>query len=242
MNVSLCLLNWFNSLCHCDTAAACFCMCVCVHLSLYPPECLSDVFTWLGFDVEVHPDCTSEKMLSVFRELGERDHQQMDCVACCVLSHGLEGRVHGVDSHSVDIKDLKEPLNARNCETLAEKPKLFFVQACQGRKEQSAVHIVADGPDPSLVCSDSLKDSIPAEADFLMSMATVPDFVSFRDKKKGTWFIQSLCKNLVELVPRWEKLNIRYCWMMGFFFLLWLKMYRNTKVPLNLHFIFLYIS
>ncbi|XP_047198674.1 interferon-inducible double-stranded RNA-dependent protein kinase activator A homolog isoform X2 [Hippoglossus stenolepis] len=164
-------------------------------------QCLSHVFKWLGFDVEVHLDCTSEKMLSVLRELGGRDHRQMDCVACCVLSHGLEGRVYGVDTQTVDIKDLKEPLNALNCPTLAEKPKLFFVQACQGQKEQDAVYIEADGPEPSLVCNDALKDSIPTEADFLMSMATVPSFVSFRDKKKGTWFIQSLCKNLVELVP-----------------------------------------
>ncbi|XP_035031410.1 caspase-8 isoform X2 [Hippoglossus stenolepis] len=164
-------------------------------------QCLSHVFKWLGFDVEVHLDCTSEKMLSVLRELGGRDHRQMDCVACCVLSHGQEGSVYGVDTQTVDIKVLKEPLNALNCPTLAEKPKLFFVQACQGQKEQDAVYIEADGPEPSLVCSDALKDSIPAEADFLMSMATVPSFVSFRDKKKGTWFIQSLCKNLVELVP-----------------------------------------
>ncbi|CAB1417312.1 unnamed protein product [Pleuronectes platessa] len=164
-------------------------------------QCLSDVFKWLGFDVEVHPDCTSEKMLSVLGELGRRDHRQMDCVVCCVLSHGLEGRVYGVDSHTVEIRDLKEPLNALNCPTLAEKPKLFFIQACQGKKEQNAVYIEADGNEPSLVC-DARKESIPAEADFLMSMATVPSFASFRDTKRGTWFIQSLCKNLVELVPR----------------------------------------
>ncbi|XP_060944555.1 caspase-8 [Limanda limanda] len=164
-------------------------------------QCLSDVFKWLGFDVEVHPDCTSEEMLSVMGELGKRDHRQMDCVVCCVLSHGKEGMVYGVDSHSVDIKDLKEPLNALRCPTLAEKPKLFFIGACQGQREQNAVYIEADGPGSSLVCSDAPKESIPAEADFLMSMATVPSFVSFRDRKRGTWFIQSLCKNLVELVP-----------------------------------------
>ncbi|XP_062259425.1 caspase-8 isoform X2 [Platichthys flesus] len=164
-------------------------------------QCLSDVFKWLGFGVEVHADCTSEKMLSVMGELGKRDHSRMDCVVCCVLSHGLEGRVYGVDSHTVEIRDLKEPLNALNCPTLAEKPKLFFIQACQGKKEQRAVYIQADGNEPSLVC-DALKESIPAEADFLMSMATVPSFASFRDTKRGTWFIQSLCKNLIELVPR----------------------------------------
>nr|BAE98149.1 caspase 10 [Paralichthys olivaceus]BAE98150.1 caspase 10 [Paralichthys olivaceus] len=164
-------------------------------------ECLRDVFKWLGFDVEVHLNCTREKMLSLLWDLGRRDHRQMSCVACFVLSHGLEGGVHGVDNKIVKINDLMEPLNAHNCPTLAQKPKLFFIQACQGKKGQSAVYIEADGPATSLICTDAVRDSFPVDADFLISMATVPSFVSYRDKQRGTWFIQSLCKYLIQMVP-----------------------------------------
>lgn len=191
--------------------------CVSLHLSVYLPGCLCEVFMWLGFEIKIEHDCTSEKMLSVLRDLGRRDHSQMDCVVCCVLSHGNDGGVYGVDGQTVKLMELMESLNGLKCPSLAEKPKLFFIQACQGTSEQRAVYIEADGPARSLVCSDAIeaKDSIPTDADFLQAMATVPSCVSFRERKNGTWFIQSLCQNLVQMVPRLVKLNIRYCWLVS---------------------------
>uniref|UniRef100_A0A3Q0SW34 Caspase-8 n=1 Tax=Amphilophus citrinellus TaxID=61819 RepID=A0A3Q0SW34_AMPCI len=165
---------------------------------------LESVFQWLGFEVENHHDCDGNKMLSVFRELSRRDHSQMDCVVCCVLSHGVEGSVYGVDGSSVKISCLTDLFNGLKCPSLAGKPKLFFIQACQGINEQNAVYIESDSPAYSFLCSDAVatKDGIPSSADFLLGMATVPSFVSFRDKIRGTWFIQSLCQNLVQMVPR----------------------------------------
>ncbi|XP_054470961.1 caspase-8 isoform X2 [Anoplopoma fimbria] len=167
-------------------------------------ECLRKVFTWLGFEVEIKRDCEQKEMLSVLWELGRRNHSQMDCLVCCILSHGKEGCVYGVDGHTVEIQEMKEPFNGLNCPSLAEKPKMFFIQACQGTEEQRPATICADGPERSPVCSDALiaNDSIPSDADFLLGMATVPSFVSFRETTNGSWFIQSLCQNLVQLVPR----------------------------------------
>ncbi|XP_028446855.1 caspase-8 [Perca flavescens] len=168
-------------------------------------ECLHKVFEWLGFEVEIQKDCKREQMLSVLRELGSRPiHSQMDCLVCCILSHGIEGAVYGVEGHTVKIKELMEPVNGLKCPSLAEKPKLFFIQACQGNSEQRAVYIEPDGRAHSPVFSDAVKanESIPSDADFLLGMATVPSFVSFRERKNGTWFIQSLCQNLVQMVLR----------------------------------------
>ncbi|XP_010736063.3 caspase-8 isoform X1 [Larimichthys crocea] len=163
-------------------------------------ECLEKVFKWLGFKVEVQKDCTCERMLSVMKELGGRNHSQMDSLVCCILSHGQEGSVYGVDGKTVTIRKLMEPFNGLNCSSLAGKPKLFFIQACQGKNEQAAVYLEADGP----VLSDAIEatHSIPSDADFLLGMSTVPSFVSYREKKNGTWFIQSLCQHLVQNVPR----------------------------------------
>lgn len=165
------------------------------------------MFDWLGFEVETQRDCSSEKMLSLLQQLGDRDHREYDCLVCCVLSHGLEGCVYGVDGHQVNIRDLMEPVSGIECSSLTEKPKLFFIQACQGCREQEAVYIDADGPARSRVLSDAIevKDSIPSDADFLLGMATVPSFVSFRERKNGTWYIQSLCQNIVQMVPRLVK-------------------------------------
>ncbi|XP_041806892.1 caspase-8 [Chelmon rostratus] len=174
-------------------------------------ECLHKVFEWLGFEVETQTDCESSEMLSLMRELSSRNHSQTGCLVCCILSHGQEGSVYGVDGRTVAIEDLMAPFNGFNCSSLAEKPKLFFIQACQGTGEQKAVYIQADGPERSPIHSDAIevKKSIPSDADFLLGMATVPSFISFRDRKNGTWFIQSLCQNLVQMVPSgWDLVSI----------------------------------
>ncbi|XP_041857409.1 caspase-8 [Melanotaenia boesemani] len=162
---------------------------------------LEKVFKWLGFKVELHNDCDRKKMLSVFHELSRRDHSQMDCLVCFVLSHGQEGGVHGVDGLIVRLEELMDPFVGLKCPSLVEKPKLFFIQACQGNNTQKPVE--ADGPELSNICCDAKADkkSIPSDADFLLGMATVPSCVSFRERSNGTWYIQSLCKNLVQLVP-----------------------------------------
>uniref|UniRef100_A0AAV2K3T1 Caspase-8 n=1 Tax=Knipowitschia caucasica TaxID=637954 RepID=A0AAV2K3T1_KNICA len=169
-------------------------------------ECLEQVFRWLGFEVEVHPDCSSKKMVSVMEELSRRDHSDMDCVVCCFLSHGFEGGIYGVDDKSVHIEQLKMFFNGSKCPSLVDKPKLFFIQACQGLLEQQAVNLQTDGP--SCIESDAAKVdvSIPSGADFLLGMATVPSYVSYREKSSGSWFIQALCKNLIQMVPRGEDL------------------------------------
>ena len=155
------------------------------------------MFRWLGFEVEVLPDATRDQMLSSMRELASKDHSGMDCVACIVLSHGLEGGVYGVDGGVVRLKKLKWYVNGEQCRSLIGKPKLFFIQAYQGTQ--------VNGPSsPGDICSDAVVASelLPSTADFLTAMATTPSHVSVRLEDKGSWFIQSLCKNLVQLVPQ----------------------------------------
>ncbi|XP_059896611.1 caspase-8 isoform X2 [Gadus macrocephalus] len=194
---------------------------------------LSLVFSWLGFEVEEVKDATRDKMLSSMRELASRDHSGMDCVACIVLSHGLKGGVYGVDGKVVRLEELTDLLHGLRCASLRGKPKLFFIQACQGNQREQAVPVPADRPvnpkvhdqtdgpsspgvniqtdgpsSPGDICSDVVVASelLPSTADFLTAMATTPSHVSVRLEDKGSWFIQSLCKNLVQLVPQGQDL------------------------------------
>jgi hypothetical protein len=168
-------------------------------------------------------------MLASVQQLASRDHSGMDCVACVVLSHGLEGGVYGVDGKVVWLEELTDPLNGLQCPSLIEKPKLFFIQACQDNKKEKGVPVPAnrparpevsdqtdrpsgpgvpaqtDGPSsPGDIYSDAVvaSGSIPSMADLLIVMSTPPSYVSLRNKEKGSWFIQSLCKNLERFVPR----------------------------------------
>ncbi|XP_007258022.3 caspase-8 isoform X1 [Astyanax mexicanus] len=168
---------------------------------------LLKVFKWLGFTTEVVRDCSRERMLKALQDLKSRDHGEADCVVCCVLSHGYEGGVYGVDGGKVKLKELMEPLDGYHCPTLIDKPKIFFIQACRGIERQRVVFLQSDSESNSMepeLFSDAIvpRESVPAGADFLMSMATVPNFVSYRETVNGTWFIQTLCKSLEQLVPR----------------------------------------
>uniref|UniRef100_A0A8C3S2R3 Caspase-8 n=1 Tax=Chelydra serpentina TaxID=8475 RepID=A0A8C3S2R3_CHESE len=131
-----------------------------------------------------------------------KDHRDRDCFVCCILSHGESGLVYGTDEQEVPIRTIMSYFTARQCPQLAEKPKLFFIQACQGKEIQQAVYIEADAQNPDLLPIQqrvSPSESIPEEADFLLGMATVDGYASFRHIQHGTWYIQALCNKLLLL-------------------------------------------
>ncbi|NXO73479.1 CASPA protein, partial [Phainopepla nitens] len=171
-------------------------------------ERLERVFTWLGLDVKTYTDLKSGDIINLM-ETWQRvqDHKDRNCFICCVLSHGKSGAIYGTDDKLVSIRKLMSHFTAKQCPQLAAKPKLFFIQACQGNSIQRPVHVDTDGPTPDLSSMQervSLFESIPEEADFLLGMATVDGCVSFRHIEEGAWYIQALCSKLQLLVPRGE--------------------------------------
>ena len=63
----------------------------------------------------------------------KREHESCDAFFLCVMSHGAEGVVYGVDGVDVNIKvDIVGPFHQDRCKALCGKPKVFLFQACQG--------------------------------------------------------------------------------------------------------------
>ncbi|XP_048165077.1 caspase-10 isoform X2 [Corvus hawaiiensis] len=171
-------------------------------------EQLERVFTWLGLDVRTYTDLTSGDIRSLMQTWQDlQDHEDRNCFVCCILSHGESGAIYGTDEKLVLIRTLMSHFTASRCPQLAAKPKLFFIQACQGNKIQRPVYVDTGAQTSDLSSmqdSFPLFESIPEEADFLLSMATVDGYVSFRHIEEGTWYIQALCSKLQLLVPRGE--------------------------------------
>lgn len=169
-------------------------------------EQLESVFTWLGLDVRTYTDLTSGDIINLMQTWQHvQDHKDRNCFICCILSHGESGAIYGTDDKLVSIRMLTTHFTAKQCPQLAAKPKLFFIQACQGNNIQSPVYVDTDGPTPDSSPVQervSLSESIPEEADFLLGMATVDGCVSFRHIEEGSWYIQALCRKLQLLVPR----------------------------------------
>ncbi|KAK7113275.1 uncharacterized protein [Littorina saxatilis] len=154
---------------------------------------LHATFTRLNFDTRTIENCTDKQLVQIMGQVAFEDHSNYDCFACCILSHGVQGAVYGVNGMTVPIRDLTSPVRAQACPSLAGKPKLFFLQACQGREKQGAhdiqrdCEVEEDAPPAEL---------IPNESDFLLGYATVPGFVSYRSKTRGSWYITKLTEML----------------------------------------------
>lgn len=97
------------------------------------------------------------------------DHSDRDCIVVSVLSHGEQGIIYAKDTHyKPDI--LWSYFTPDKCPSLAGKPKLFFIQACQGDKLDPGVKMYTrTETDGDVVASYR----IPLQADFLVMYSTV---------------------------------------------------------------------
>lgn len=155
----------------------------------------------LGFDVSVYKDLVYASIDQHIKQLSDKDHTHRDCIVIAVLSHGDLGIVYAKDmGYKPDTLWCR--FTADRCPTLAGKPKIFFLQACQGDNLDPGVHLTeTDG----LVCNSY---QIPTHADFLIVYSTVKGFYSWRNTTRGSWFIQALCKQLAEYAYKYDLVTI----------------------------------
>lgn len=167
-------------------------------------EALHNTFSELHFEVVRYKDSTAKKICEILKYYQCMDHNGKDCFVCCILSHGDKGIVYGCDGQEAPIYELTSYFTGLKCPSLAGKPKIFFIQACQGDNYQKGIAVETDSEEKEayLEMDSNQKRNIPDEADFLLGMATVNNCVSYRNPTEGTWYIQSLCQSLRERCPR----------------------------------------
>uniref|UniRef100_A0AC11BYN6 Caspase 8 n=1 Tax=Ovis aries TaxID=9940 RepID=A0AC11BYN6_SHEEP len=170
-------------------------------------EALDKTFRELHFEIVHYRDQTAKGICEVLKSYQKKDHKTKDCFICCILTHGNKGTIYGSDGQEAPIYELTSYFTGSKCPSLVGKPKIFFIQACQGDKYQRGIAVETDSEQREAYLeadSSPQKRYIPDEADFLLGMATVNNCVSYRSIVKGTWYIQSLCQNLRERCPRGE--------------------------------------
>lgn len=122
-----------------------------------------------------------------------------------MLSHGQKGCFYGSDGVAVRIEDVIQLFTSGRVRTLAGKPKLFFIQACQGEKLQTGYVACPPRAAEEMKMAESRLEedagvvrgeSVPDSADVLLGMATVQDYKSFRNTTTGSIYIQELCRQL----------------------------------------------
>lgn len=139
------------------------------------------------------------------------DHRVADSMVVCLLSHGLEGQIYGIDGVLVSIPDLLALFNGYMAKDLVGKPKLFFIQACRGSDfdhgadmtdgahipgdlhvKQSTEQLLNAAFPTDKVETFVEPETLPAEADTLVAYSTVPGYVSWSNLQKGSWFVQAI--------------------------------------------------
>ncbi|KAM8850518.1 caspase-8 isoform 1-T3 [Spinachia spinachia] len=161
---------------------------------------LCSLFSRLGFTMLVRNNLTAEAMRLELQKLGSRNFVDDDALVVCVLSHGEMECVFGTDEERVCISDLTRPFTSMGAPSLAGKPKLFFIQACQGsgyqRGSSQRQEEVVQQSRLEEDAGPTKGETVPWEADFLLGMATVPKCKSFRNTSTGSIYIQELCTQL----------------------------------------------
>ncbi|CAL1295807.1 unnamed protein product [Larinioides sclopetarius] len=150
-------------------------------------------FRELGFEVTLFTDLKWKEVEKVLLKAGKDDYKDDSCFVCCVLSHGEQGILYAADCQYKTEK-VFAPFRGDVCPSLAGKPKLFFIQACQGDRLDCGVNVKCRISSDSGDEKETLR--IPTHADFLIVYSTVPGFYSWRNTTNGSWFVQSLCAAL----------------------------------------------
>ena len=170
---------------------------------------LITVFQYLGYCVHVFNNLTADQMTGVMEYMGkDLNHTEYDSFVCCILSSGGKTTeyVCGSDNEEVVVSGtLSSMLSADNCPTLADKPKLFFVQACQSINKARPAPLLTSqrieaSPDPPIQKQDGpgpRPATSTSDLFFAYSYAISPSYVAYRNTNEGSCFITELCRALL---------------------------------------------
>ncbi|NWI00811.1 CASP8 protein, partial [Tichodroma muraria] len=177
--------------------------------TLQDGEAVKKVFKWLQFETVEYMDLEGKKIYETVKEYSKKDHRNMDCFVCFIFSHGEKDKIKGVDDECINIEDLVSCFTGTNCPSLAGKPKVFIIQACQGSVRHPSVTVESDSSGHLEVDASPLT-SIPDKADILIGMSTVEDYLSFRHPASTMCFsVTSLhfCSRRVDLAAILTEVN-----------------------------------
>merc|ERR1712168_197905 len=153
----------------------------------------------MNFEVSIHYDLPVYEMQKKLLEDHTSDHskdiepkectryESFDCIAIFILGYGTEQHLLDVKGKEFDLDaQLLAPL--KKCPSLVGKPKIVFVDADLGDKEDKGilVQVEADGNE---------NKRIAIEADLLYAYSTVEGYKSLREDNKSV-YVDKLCKVL----------------------------------------------
>ena len=144
---------------------------------------LVDLFRSLAFDVQRRPRLQKVQIYEVVHEFAKKDHSQFNLFVCILMSVSKQDHQFcDVDGKKVTVEDVTSEYKAKNCPSLKNKPKLFFVQKfamvkskLTGNNDRSA-QVDGSTVKGGILFSPcaTFEEACPEEGDFLLSSVTIP--------------------------------------------------------------------
>jgi len=157
---------------------------------------IQNTFKSLDWDIDLYNDCTVSQIREVILKQIQLSEENFAALAIFILSHGEDnGTIFASDYPFRVDHDILFQLAADKSPNLAGKPKLVFVQACQGQETDAGSSVTERRRRHTSQDSTSTY-KIPNYADFLIFQASFWDHYSFRSSETGSWFIQALCSSI----------------------------------------------
>ncbi len=145
-------------------------------------SCLSN----LGFKVVLLENLTKQQTIDQLNKYAGRDHSNKDCFLCVFSSHGNEAGFMTSDRKLIDLtSEIPQIFSGKS--SLNGKPKLFFIDACRGRKELGKVKITTGNG----AATNQLY--IPEVCDIMIYYSSLYKYGS-AGFSSGSLFIQSFVK------------------------------------------------
>ncbi|XP_056615412.1 caspase-23 isoform X1 [Triplophysa dalaica] len=155
-------------------------------------QSMERLLTALGYTVVTLTNLTAQGMTAAMQDFAQREeHLQSDSCFVVFMSHGNATGICGVSTQEKkeDIfltDEIFKCLNTPNCAGLRDKPKIILIQACRGAMEGSV-----DVPDSVPINNRGREHR---EKDFCCLRSSTPETLSYRNKEKGSNFIQDVVK------------------------------------------------
>jgi hypothetical protein len=118
-----------------------------------------------GYEVVLKENLKADDILPEVKKVREEKiTKNSSSFVCFILTYGDKGKIYGSDCKFVYLDKITAEFKKDKCPCLAEKPKLFFIQACR----------IDDGSDPLMNDSEFRSRSDPAEPHFLIALSLAP--------------------------------------------------------------------
>ena len=104
---------------------------------------IENLWEKFGFRVKSYQDLKACEILKAIKDTASEIEKIPDssCFVCFLLGYGSMNKFYGSDFKPVNMEDiLYRHFNNKQCTTLAGKPKLIFIEACEIKPPASTVN------------------------------------------------------------------------------------------------------